>query len=389
MAEDSELKKSIKGLVKEIVSDTVSKLVKASATKTATALRDKLKEEATRRVEDKLKKTARGLEKDFSGDTAQDSEYLKKLRDGFEKDLEKHLSSLSRGLLKPLIITSVCTLIIGGFIGWIIVERFIEPPSQPDLVITWVEPEWTEADEGVIVYYRVTNLGEEKAGESYTNLNIDGSPVTEDYVAPLGPGEGRLESFPAYLFSEEQVLCMELYVDCDLAIEECNEENNVTTIEITCPEPKPPPQPDLVITGITFQLEAEYGVEPELDVEIPGDIYKIAETFAALGTCPPLYQLTIHYTIENQGEAEAGQSSSCLYLCGELIAEDTVYPLAAGETSEESFSYYPFLRELFYYYFCYAYDDIDLEVYVDCSQNVAESREDNNCLTLKFNQPQE
>jgi hypothetical protein len=285
MAEDKELKESLKKLVKETVGEIVAKLVKASAKKTVAELRKKLKDEAIRRLEAKLKETAeeqlekqlvksgRGLQRAITQDKADYPDYVSKLKQGFEQDFDKFLSSF-RGLsaLATTLIISLCVLVV-AIVG-VVFCCFAKPcPTQPE------------------------------------------------------------------------------------------------------------PQPDLVITGITFQMETIYYEEPTTETEFPSELYP------AFDGCSPGYQLVIHYTIANQGDKEAGPSTSCLYICGEVVAEDTVGPLAAGESAEGTFDYYPFLREAFYYYLCYAGDSIDIKVCADCGQSVAESHEENDCLTLKFNQP--
>jgi len=143
-------------------------------------------------------------------------------------------------------------------------------------------------------------------------------------------------------------------------------------------EPPPPePQPDLVITGITLQLETSGTVS-----EFSGDsdiTFEVASEFASP------YYLFIHYTIENQGDKAAEPSTSYLYICGDIVAEDTVGPLEAGGTADGAF-YYPFLREFICTNFCYSYGDFDLMICADCSGDVEESREENNCITLQLNQ---
>jgi hypothetical protein len=288
MAQEKDLKEPLKNLVKETVGNIVSQLVKASARKTVAELRKKLKEATLHRVEAKLKEAAeaelekrlsqsgRGLQKAITQDNPSGPDYVSKLKQGFEKDFGKLLSSL-KGIstLAVITISCVCTLVVTVVIGWIIVYCFIEPPP-------------------------------------------------------------------------------------------------------------PEPQPDLVVTGITLQIETVYyeGPTPELGPET--DIYAILEEF---GGCPPGYQLVISYTIENQGDKAAGPSTTCLYFCGEDFAQDSVGVLAAGETAEGDSSYYPFLREVIYLYLCCACTDIEIEVCADCDQSVAESNEANNCFTLQLNQP--
>jgi hypothetical protein len=278
MDKDDETNRALKNLVKEIVSKLVYKLVRASAQNTVAGLRKKLKEEAIRKIEDKLKETAeeqleeklaktgRQLGKEIAKDNPDGPDYESQLRQSFEKDCGKFLSSL-KGMssLAVTVITSACTLVIGGVIGWVVVYKYIEP------------------------------------------------------TPPL-------------------------------------------------------PQPDLVITEITFDIEERAEtLELEPPPELPAGSLWLWE-----GTSP--YQLTIHYVIENQGDAEAGASTSCLFLDGKLIAEDTVSPLAPGENAEGAFYDYlisiedlvPFLES----------GHIDIVLRADAGNMIEESNEENNAVTL-------
>jgi hypothetical protein len=130
------------------------------------------------------------------------------------------------------------------------------------------------------------------------------------------------------------------------------------------------PQPDLVITDITFQMEL---------LDIPPDFpYEESN---------PYYQVIIHYTIENQGDAGAGQSTSYLYLGGDKVAQDTVGYLGAGESAESAFYDYPVSGADFYLYFCSPCTNIDIAVCADCCCEVDESHEANNCFALSFTLP--
>jgi hypothetical protein len=277
MAKDNELKESvkkpIKELVREIVSDTVYKLAKVSAKKAVIALRDRLKEEAARRLEKKLKETvekrlkqtAKKLEREFSQDTPWNQEYISKIKQGFEKGLQKLLSPPSMGPFISIVMASV--FVVGGLIGWQVTDHLIEP------------------------------------------------------TPPL-------------------------------------------------------PQPDLVISAITFDIEG-----PPL-TEVPPPITYMPEW---AGEDISSYQITIHYTIENQGDEEAGESICRLFLNGEAAAEALVDPLPAGETAEGAFYDYTFSAECVLPYLYSGH--VEIELCADCGENVAESNEENNCITLEANIP--
>jgi hypothetical protein len=271
-AEES-VQDSLKSVVKEIVAELVAKLVKASAKNAVAGLKKRLKEKALRKLEEKLKETteeqlaeqlsrqSRQLQKAITEDNPSGKDYVSKLKQGFEQDFDKFLSSF-RGLsaLATTLIISLCILVIA--IGGVVFCCFVKPcPTQSE------------------------------------------------------------------------------------------------------------PQPDLVVTGITFQMEPNY-----------------SDLYTTLDGCTAGYQLVIYYTVENQGDAKAGQSTGCIYLNDELVAEATFGALAVGESAESDAYYYPFLREAFLYYICCLSAEIEIEVCADCGQNVVEADEANNCTTLKFGQ---
>ena len=110
-------------------------------------------------------------------------------------------------------------------------------PGYVDLVIADV---WIENS---TIYYKIRNTGD-RAGESKTNLTIDGVFKASDYVAPLEPEETRTKSFN-YTWtcktnkSDEIKVCADYEDD----VEEGNEENNYRTETWSC-------LPDLKITDV-------------------------------------------------------------------------------------------------------------------------------------------
>ena len=80
---------------------------------------------------------------------------------------------------------------------------------------------------------------------------------------------------------------------------------------------------------------------------------------------------TIHYTIRNQGDGDAAASISALVVDGSLKANDPVDPLAAGTSSDESFTYT---------YECSLPND-SIAVRADKDDVITESDEGNNELT--------
>jgi len=109
----------------------------------------------------------------------------------------------------------------------------------------------------------------------------------------------------------------------------------------------PPPPPDLVITWS----------EPEW---ISGE------------------DIVISYTIANQGESEAGECYTCLYLGGNFLMEDYVAPLVPGETRT---LYCPACQ------ISEEYGSYDMELCVDGHGVVEESNEENNCVSIELTPP--
>ncbi len=358
MATNDELKESVKSLVKKIVGKIVYKLVKASAKKTVAELRKKLKEETIHKIEEKLKEAAENklekqltksiqkLQKEIAQDNPQGSDYVSQMQQSFEKDCHNFLSSL-KGIsaLKVAVISCACALLIGaGVYFW------PPPPPPPDLVITWSEPEWISGED-IVISYTIANLSEAEAGGCCTCVYIGGSFLIEDYIAPLGPGEERMLSCTARLLPEEYGLAelyiaMELCVDGYGDIEESNEENNCITTELT-----PPPKPDLVIT----RSEPEWISEEDI---------------------------VISYTIANQGEAEAGESYTWMFIGGSFFTEDYVAPLGPGEERMLSCTARLLPEE---YGLAELY--IAMELCADGRGNVEESNEGNNCVTIELTPP--
>lgn len=280
-AEES-VQDSLKSVVKEIVAELVAKMVKASAQKAVAGLKKRLKEKALSKLEEKLKETteeqleeqlsrqSRQLQKAIAEDNPSGKDYVSKLKQGFERDFDKFLSScIGPSALVTTLVVSLCVLAVA--IGGVVFCCFAKP--------------------------------------------------------------------------------------CP-----------------TCPEP----QPDLIITAITFQAEATYA-EIETAIAFPSDLYTSGESWESI----PSYQLTIHYVIENQGETAAGASTTCLLVNGELVDEDEVYALAAGETAERTFYHYSFSSSCL----CDTYElaEIEIELRADAPNVVAESNEENNSLTIEFN----
>jgi len=100
--------------------------------------------------------------------------------------------------------------------------------DKPDLVVTDV---WNKGNK---IYYKIKNIGREKAGSSRTSLTVDGDYKKYDSVRSLGAGEERTESF-RYKWtctnpSDEIKVC----ADYKNAVAESNEGNNCKTETWEC-----------------------------------------------------------------------------------------------------------------------------------------------------------
>ncbi len=140
-----------------------------------------------------------------------------------------------------------------------------------------------------------------------------------------------------------------------------------------CPQPQP--QPDLVITEVTFDVEViSVEAEPTPELMVTPELAEGA------------YQVTVHYIIENQGDKTAESSTSCLYLKEEVVAEDMLGPIAAGTTGNGTFILDAFSTEYFWAYL-EEFGYIEIELRADVENVIEESNEENNSITLKINPP--
>jgi len=193
----------------------------------------------------------------------------------------------------------------------------------PDLKITGV---WAENS---TIHYKIKNTGDKRAGESKTNLTIDGVFKASDYVAPLEPGEERTESFNYPWTCTNKSDEIKVCADYEDDVEESNEENNCRTETWTCP------LPDMRITDVWAENS------------------------------------TIYYKIKNAGNKRAGESKTSLTIDDVFKASDYVAPLEPGEVRTESFNYS---------WACSNKSD-KIGVCADYEEDIEEISEGNNCLT--------
>ena len=210
----------------------------------------------------------------------------------------------------------------------------ITAQAQPDLVITNV---WTVDGK---IHYTIANQGDAAAPRSFTGVYANGRYVARGIAGPLAPGEARDEEIN---YRGGDTVC----ADYQNRIPESNEDNNCnppgpeptptpTPIPTPTPTPTPTPSPgpDLVITNIWTEDDK------------------------------------IHYTIANQGDADAPRSFTGVYINGRYTARGTAGSLAPGEARDEEIKRYKWT--------CPDHL-VEIKVCADYQDRIDESNEDNNC----------
>ena len=218
-----------------------------------------------------------------------------------------------------------------------------EPPQeQPDLVISEKSEEWIDPanpSQGYKVHYTVKNQGTGKADASVTCLTIDGTASGTDQDCPvLDAGDTHSGTFEGPFICSDDSDTVKVCADCDEDVTEGSEENNCKENEWTCDVP----EPDLVISEKS---------EEWIDPAYPSQGYKV------------------HYTVKNQGTGSAEASTTKLTIDGIEQTTASCDLLCPGDTYLGTFEG-PF----------YCSDSSDtIKVCADCTSQVDESDEDNNC----------
>ncbi|MEA3282342.1 MAG: CARDB domain-containing protein [Euryarchaeota archaeon] len=204
---------------------------------------------------------------------------------------------------------------------------FIKPVSAPtelpDMKITDV---WTDNS---TIYYKIKNVGGNKAGISETSLTVDGVFIASDSVASLDSGVERTESFNCTWDCRNLSYMIEVCADYMDDVEEYSHSNNCLTETWICP--------DLRITDVWFVNNS-----------------------------------IIYYKMKNVGGITAGASNTSLIADGVMSeASDSVASLEPGVERTESFNHT---------WICTNPNDT-ITICADCTGDVAESNETNNCRT--------
>jgi hypothetical protein len=114
-------------------------------------------------------------------------------------------------------------------------------PVLPDL---WITDVWSRDS---TIYYKIKNVGGEKAGASSTSLIVDGVPATLDSVASLDLGVERTESFNYTWNCTNPSDTIRICADHTNDVAEYNEENNCRTEILIC-------QPNIWIGPVSFDV---------------------------------------------------------------------------------------------------------------------------------------
>jgi len=188
-------------------------------------------------------------------------------------------------------------------------DCFVVPPSEekPDLVIQriWLEP---LGDGNYKIGYEIKNQGPGYAPYSSTGLYVDDVFKVEDGADSLAPGEEREEEFwwpYAMSACTPPSDTIRIVADYEDEIEEISETNNEYSHTWECMEIPTPPieKPDLVIMAVWYES----------------------------GAGLPYEDLSVSYSIQNQGTAPAGPSVTHVRINYNLLGTSDVPALDPGE----------------------------------------------------------
>ena len=209
----------------------------------------------------------------------------------------------------------------------------------PDLVVS---EKWEESVDGqVIVHFIIENIGGAEAGASYATLYINSVLVEEQnvWVPEIGPDGTFTSAFAPEDCPPGTTIIVTVCADDTHVVDESIEGNNCITNYFTCPG-----KPDLVVSE--KWEEHEY-------------------------ICCGLWNVIVHYVVENIGDTEAGPSIAGKKIDGVLMDTDDVPALAAGKSYASAFDPEP----------CPPGTTINFTVCADNFDDVDEINETNNCMT--------
>ncbi|MCK4458492.1 MAG: PQQ-binding-like beta-propeller repeat protein, partial [Methanosarcinales archaeon] len=219
----------------------------------------------------------------------------------------------------------------GGFVQ----DMTIESGELPDLTVTGKSEEWISlADATYNVTCTVANIGTAGADASTTAIEINGTVVATDPVPALAIGESHTSTLGPFTLSGENDT-IRVCADSGEIINEHNETNNCLENVLEAPS-----MPDLIVW---------------VALKTPGYVNE---------------DNILGVRVKNTGTGDAGSFNVSLAIDGTPMPEQTVPPLAGGETTEIEYAWAP--TEL---------GGHALSATVDTGNDVEESDETNNDYT--------
>ena len=183
----------------------------------------------------------------------------------------------------------------------------VPPGAMPDLII---EDKWeTFANGQVTVHFTVKNIGDAQARSSTACKYIGGIEVDSVRIPKLGPDTSCVRAFDPEPCPSGTTITVKVCADNYDVVDESDETNNCKVNTVTCPIVPPSKKPDLVVT-------------------------KSVEKAIVAG----VVRYTVSATVTNNGNADAGASTTCLYVDGVAVATDACPKLGPGASSSNVFA---------------------------------------------------
>jgi subtilase family serine protease len=182
-----------------------------------------------------------------------------------------------------------------------------------DLIVTGTVIKWVQQDETYEISYKVKNAGSKDTIATKTSININGENKYIENCPELEPDDELEVSYGPITVSDGTDI-IKICADSDKQIDETNENNNCVQKQWPVAENTEQPsstdeESTLVITAFSREWVQ------------PGEEY------------------TLHYTVENQGDADAPAFNVSLYVdnSADPVAGETINGLKKGETYQGSF----------------------------------------------------